>query len=171
MSALVPGVILALAMVVFVLYPIVSGREAHMEWDEEELTEAQHRRNVALLALRDVEYDFHAGKLDTADYGRLKQEISAEALRAIDEEEAEWLARHAEPGDPELEEGEPPPEARAALEAEIAALRDSIRAGVICPQCGSPNPKGSRYCGDCGSALPVPGSPAGRGVRGSVGSG
>ncbi len=171
MSALVPGVILALAMVVFVLYPIVSGLEAQMEWDEEELTEAQHRRNVALLALRDVEYDFHAGKLDAADYGRLKQEISAEALRAIDEEEAEWLARHAEPADPEREEGEPPPGARAALEAEIAALRDSIRAGVICPQCGSPNPKGSRYCGDCGSRLPVPGSPADRAVRGSVGSG
>ena len=169
MSALVPGVILAVAMVVFVLYPIVSGREALMEWDEEELTEAQHRRNVALLALRDVEYDFHAGKLDAADYGRLKQEISAEALRAIDEEEAEWLARHAER--PEREEGEPPPEARTALEAEIAALRDSIRAGVICPQCGNPNPKGSRYCGDCGSGLPVPGSPAGRAVRGSVGSG
>ena len=35
MSALVPGVILALAMVVFVLYPIVSRREAQMEWDEE----------------------------------------------------------------------------------------------------------------------------------------
>lgn len=170
MSALVPGVILAVAMVVFVLHPIVSGREAHMEWDEEELTEAQHRRNVALLALRDVEYDFHAGKLDTADYGRLKQEISAEALRAIDEEETEWLARHAEPGDPGRE-GEPPPEARAALEAEIAALRDSIRAGVICPQCGNPNPKGSRYCGDCGSGLPVQGSPTGHAVRGSVGSG
>ena len=170
MSALVPGVILAAAMVVFILYPIVSGREAPMEWDEEELTEAQHRRNVALLALRDVEYDFHAGKLDSADYGRLKQEISAEALKAIDEEEAEWLARHAERGGLERGEVEPPPEARAALEAEIAALRDSIRSGVICPHCGSPNPKGSRYCGDCGARLAVPGSPPGRAVRGSAGS-
>ena len=171
MSALVPGVLLAVAAVFFVLYPIVSGREAHMEWDEEELTEAQHRRNVALLALRDVEYDFHAGKLDSADYQRLKQEISAEALEGIDDEEAEWVAREAAGEAPVPGEGAAPSEARAALEAEIAALRDSIREGVICPQCGHPNPKGSRYCGDCGSGLPASGAPASRAVRGSTESG
>jgi hypothetical protein len=166
MSALVPGVLLAFTVVFFVLYPVLSGREARMEWDEEELTEAQHRRNIALLALRDVEYDFHAGKLDSTDYRRLKQQISAEALEAIDDEEAEWLAREAAGETPAPREGTPAPEARSALEAEIAALRDSIREGVICPQCGHPNPKGSRYCGDCGSGLAAPGGSSSRTVRG-----
>ncbi len=153
MSALVPGILLALAAVFFVLYPVIAGREASMEWDEEELTEAQHRRNVALLALRDVEYDFHAGKLDEADYRKLKQEISSEALQAIDEEEAEWLARETARA---AELGSVAPAlARDDLEAEIAALRTSIREGVVCPQCGHPNPQGSRFCGDCGSALPI----------------
>ncbi len=147
MSALIPGVLLALAAVFFVLYPIISGREASMEWDEGELTEAQHRRNVALLALRDVEYDFHAGKLDEVDYRRMKREISSEALQAIDEEEAEWADRQTGTGT----DAAPP----ADLEAEIAALRASIREGTVCPQCGHPNPRGSRFCGDCGSALPV----------------
>lgn len=153
MSALIPGVLLALAAVFFVLYPIVAGREASMEWADEELTEAQHRRNVALMALRDVEYDFHAGKLDEADYLALKQQISSEALEAIDEEEAEWLARQEAAGaqaGASTETGVP-----ADLEAEIAALRTSIREGVVCPQCGHPNPRGSRFCGDCGSALPA----------------
>ncbi len=146
MSALIPGVILALAAVFFVLYPILAGREASMEWDEGELTEAQHRRNVALLALRDVEYDFHAGKLDEADYLALKGQLSSEALSAIDEEEAERTARESA----EVVEREAPGD----VEAEIAALRASIREGVVCPQCGHPNPRGSRFCGDCGSALP-----------------
>lgn len=148
MSAIIPGVLLALAAVVLVLHPIVTGREASMEWDVEELTEAQHRRNMALLALRDVEYDFHSGKLDEADYRAMKQEISTEALDAIDEEEAEWSAREA--GRDSAETLGLPQD----LEAEIAALRASIREGIVCPQCGHPNPRGSRFCGDCGSALP-----------------
>ncbi len=177
MSALIPGVILALAAVFFGLYPIISGREASMEWDEEELTEAQHRRNVALLALRDVEYDFHAGKLDATDYQRLKQEISSEALRAIDEEEAEWLAKEAvgqlaaeAEGQDEVE-GEDTGDSRSALEAEIAALRASIREGLICPQCGHPNSKGSRFCGDCGAGLPSPRKAVESAARGSTGRG
>lgn len=137
-----------------------------MERYEEELTEAQHRRNVALLALRDVEYDFHAGKLDSRDYRRLKQEISTEALRAIDEEEAEWLAKEAVDELGAAGEDHVRGDARSALEAEIAALRASIREGVICPQCGHPNPKGSRFCGDCGSGLPSPGP--GRSLKGAV---
>ncbi len=152
MSVLVPAVLLAVAVVFFVLQPVVVGQSAPMERDDDELTDAQHRKRIALLALRDVEYDYLAGKLDDADYLRLKQEIATEALEAIDTEEAEWAAREAQDqaagrrSDTAVSE---------ALEAEIAALRASIREGIVCPQCGHPNPAGSRFCGDCGSALPA----------------
>jgi cytochrome c-type biogenesis protein CcmI len=150
MSALVPAIVLAVAAVFFVLYPVLSGREAPMEREESELTEAQHRKNVALLALRDIEYDYHAGKLDDADYRTLRQQISAEALDALNAEETERVGRiRASRG-----EGESAAE-RAGIEAEIAALRASIREGTVCTHCGHPNPRGSRYCGDCGAALPV----------------
>lgn len=148
MSVVIPAVFLALAAVFFVLYPILAGREASLEQEDQELTEAQHRKNVALLALRDVEYDYHAGKLDEEDYVALKREISAEALQALDEEEAEWLAREAAK---EFGAASVPDE----VEAEIAALRASIREGVVCTQCGHPNPSGSKFCGDCGAALPA----------------
>ncbi len=155
MSALVPAVILAVAAVFFVLYPILSGREAPMDRETGELTEAQHRKNVALLALRDIEYDFHAGKLDEVDYRALRQQISSEALEALDVEEAEWRAQS----------GQAPAEGIGTVagqlgvtkdvESEIAALRASIREGTVCTHCGHPNPRGSRYCGDCGAALPI----------------
>jgi cytochrome c-type biogenesis protein CcmI len=150
MSALVPAIVLAVAAVFFVLYPVLSGREALMEREEGELTEAQHRKNVALLALRDIEYDYHAGKLDDADYRAMRQQISAEALEALDAEESERLGRsRASRG-----EGGSASE-EADIEAEIAALRASIREGTVCAHCGHPNPRGSRYCGDCGAALPI----------------
>lgn len=157
MSVLFPAILLALASVAFVLLPLVTGREAPMLREDEELTDAQHRKRIALLALRDVEYDFHAGKLDEVDYRSLKQQISSEALEAIDAEEAEWLAleaAHARASGGEFAEVHPGG-IPSDLEEEIAELRSSIREGAVCPHCGHPNPRGSRFCGDCGSALPV----------------
>ncbi|MEX2294677.1 MAG: zinc-ribbon domain-containing protein [Gemmatimonadota bacterium] len=163
MSVLIPAVILAIAVVFFVLYPVVVGEWAPMNRDVDELTETQHRKRIALLALRDVEYDFHAGKLDESDYLRLKREISSEALQALDSEEAEWVAQA---GAREAGGAQPSGEAAAPMgsenvEAEIAALRASIREGMVCPHCGHPNSRGSRFCGDCGSALPQVRSSAG----------
>lgn len=150
MSVLVPALLLSAAVVYFVLFPVAAGVQAPMDPEGEEATESQHRKRVALLALRDVEYDFQAGKLDRADYLQMKRELSDEALVAIDREESELRERASGGGPTEgASKGAP-----AALEAEIAALRTSIREGVVCGQCGHPNPRGSRYCGDCGSALP-----------------
>lgn len=154
MSVLIPAILLAVAAVFFVLYPVLSGREASMEREDDELTDAQHRKNVALLALRDVEYDYHAGKLDEADYQALKQEIASEALEALDAEEAEWVAKQAARQAREGAGAEGDAEVPEDVEAEIAALRASIREGTVCPQCGHPNPRGSRFCADCGAALP-----------------
>ena len=142
MSLLVAAVALAACIVLFILHPLLTGSSASMEEDHHELTEAQHRKRVALLGLRDVEYDFHAGKLDETDYRHLKKGLAAEALEAMELETHEL--REAEGGQlsPELEE-------------EIAAMRSSLREGSICHECGEPNPRGSRYCGECGTGLRV----------------
>jgi hypothetical protein len=144
MSVTLLALILAAGVVIFVLRPVIAGKEAPIDRKEEEITDLQHRKKVSLLALRDVEYDFHAGKLDEVDYLAMKRDLSAEALRAIDAEEME-RAGHLALGSSRGSD---------LLEAEIASLRASIRDGIVCPECGWPNPRGSRFCGDCGSALP-----------------
>ena len=59
------GVALVVAAVVlFILQPVVKGVHASLEREDDELTETEARKRVALLARRDVEYDFLAGKLD-----------------------------------------------------------------------------------------------------------
>ncbi len=146
------AVLLTVAAVAFIFHPLVTGRAAPLGASTEDLTDAQHRKRMALLALRDVEYDFHAGKLDEADYRALRAQASAEALAALDEEASDEDTRAGAAG-------------RQELEAEIAALRASIREGAVCPHCAHPNPRGSRFCGECGAALatvPRPGesSPA-----------
>lgn len=146
------ALVLVVAVVSFILHPLVAGRRAPMERSDDETTEAEAQRRVKLMALRDVEYDFATGKLDDRDYRSLKRELSAEALEALDASEKEAGGMGSE-----------------SLEAEIAAIREGLRAGTFCEICGHHNPGGSRYCSACGTALPV--SPAGSGASGGGGSG
>lgn len=160
------GVVLATAVVAWVLHPLVAGQEAPLERGDDELTEAQHRKRMALFALRDVEYDYHAGKLDEEDYRKMKRQVSSEALAALDEEEKEWAAREGRraveaPGSGSAS-GADAADARAReIEEEIAALRVSLREGSVCRECGHPNPRAYRFCSECGGALPRSASASG----------
>jgi hypothetical protein len=136
--ALVGALILVVAVVGFILQPVLRGQFASLEQQDDEMTEAEARRRVSLLALRDAEYDYETGKLDREDYLAMKRQLSAEALAAL----------------AALEEGEsPPPAGEAQLEAEIAAARSLLEGGVRCATCAHRNPLGSRFCGACGSPL------------------
>jgi hypothetical protein len=144
------GALLIVGITVFlILQPIISGMEAPLWSADEEPSEAQFRKRVSLLQLRDAEYEYAMGKLGEEDYQALRQEISAEALAAIRAEEAE---SHTAAG---VFEGP----TDAELEEEIAAVRARLSGGSFCSNCGHPNPAGSRYCGDCGTPIQVPDAP------------
>ena len=135
------GVALVIAAILlFIMQPVVKGLHASLEREDDELTETEARKRVALLALRDVEYDFLAGKLDEDDYRSLKSQLTAEALAALEADEAARGSGAATAGDDDLE-------------AEIARVRAGLRAGLVCPECGFSNDKGSKFCSACGHEL------------------
>jgi cytochrome c-type biogenesis protein CcmI len=138
--------------VFLILHPIISGREAPLESVGEEPSEAQFRKRVSLLQLRDAEYEHAMGKLGEDDFQALRKEISAEALAAIRAEEAE--ARTAGPAFGES--GIAGLGDDADLEEEIARVRARLKGGVFCSECGHPNGAGSRFCSECGSPLHSP---------------
>ena len=135
------AILVTVVAVVYVLYPLITGAQAPLERLEEEPTEAEMRKTVALKALRDVEYERAMGKLDEGDYESLKAELSSEALAALEAEEETAVAGGA--GDP-------------ALEGEIEAARVRLRAGSACTACGEANEAGSRFCAHCGQPLASP---------------
>jgi hypothetical protein len=147
-------VVLTLLSVFLIFQPLLMGQKAPMGEAESDYSDLAHRKRMALLALRDVEYDFHAGKLDEEDYRTLKAQVAAEALEAL-EAEAEAVSRSGARGTTRTLASDA---SMAAVEAEIAEMRRSIREGSICTQCGHPNPRGSRFCAECGTALAVPGA-------------
>ena len=140
MAATLGAALFAAAVVLYVLHPILTGRSAPMVDDRLASGEADARRAVALNALRDVEYDYHTGKLDDQDYQALRGELTLEAVEALDGGMSESSAPDA-------------PSADAALEDEVRRLREGLRSGDGCPRCGHLNPPGSRFCARCGEAL------------------
>ncbi|MEX2466985.1 MAG: zinc ribbon domain-containing protein [Gemmatimonadota bacterium] len=136
--------LISAAVIIFIVQPVVKGLHASLEREDDELTDTEARKRVALLALRDVEYDFLAGKLDEEDYRAMKSELTAEALAALEADEA----ARAAVGVTTVESS-----ATDDLESEIARIREHIRSGLVCSSCGYANDEGSRFCSSCGTAL------------------
>jgi hypothetical protein len=88
--------------------------------------ERDSRRRVALAALRDVEYDHAAGKLDDVDYREMRGRLELEALQAIATDDV-------------------------APAESVTAGRTSAEAPPH--GCGFTNPAGSRFCSGCGQRL------------------
>jgi hypothetical protein len=147
------GAVVIVGISVFlILQPIIAGREAPVSSTGEEPSEAQFKKRVTLLQLRDAEYEYAMGKLGDQDYQTLRKELSAEALAAIRTEEAETRGLPASDYE----------KADAEIEAEIAQVRIRLSGGAFCTECGHPNPGGSRFCAECGTPLRVP-EPSGQG--------
>lgn len=139
MGITIGAILFAGAVVLYVLYPLFSGVGAPLDRGWDEITDAEARKTAALRALRDVEYDYHTGKLDDTDYSQLRGQLTLEAVRALEEAEDVTSSVAAEGVDP--------------IDQEVAALREGLRRGDGCGRCGHLNPTGSRYCARCGEAL------------------
>jgi len=127
MTLLLASVLMAVAIGVAVIHPILARRVALVrDVTAGSVLDAEARKRVALTELKEIEYDYLGGKLDDADYHALRERISVEALAAI---RAVDVA-HADD-----------PVAVAVSRAEAPHV------------CGYANPAGSRFCGGCGAGL------------------
>ena len=95
MTALVLGALLAAAAVVLVALPFFLGRDDDLETfgaAEERRPELIDERDRALAALKELEFDHRAGKIDDVDYRALVgplRRAAAEALQALDADTAQ----------------------------------------------------------------------------------
>ena len=97
------GILLTLAACWLVLAPLLSGRAAPLTDGPDRLAETREvaaLRDVAYEALRDIEFDYHAGKISESDYRELSERYREEAIalvRRLDTLAAAGPGRKAEP--------------------------------------------------------------------------
>lgn len=144
-------------------------------------TPAQARKNIALKALKDLDFEKGLGNLNEADYAELEKRYRDEAKRAmreVDEERAHMRERaerlaekalHTEeeeaPKASDEEEEAPRPKKRAKKESEApppdptptpAAAPASLRAQKnVCTECDTKNEPDARFCKQCGAKMEV----------------
>lgn len=111
---------------------------------EEPVEQEETPKGVALLALKEIEFDRETGKLSDADYLYLKNKYTAEALEVLRTEDGAGV----------------PDDVEALIAHRVRALRFAAASAPpgapACPSCG-PRPEGDAvYCSTCGARLPAP---------------
>lgn len=116
--ALVLGAALALACVLFVARPFLLDPEARddeldaLTAQERRRLEQLERRDRALAALKELEFDHRSGKISDEDYrslvGGLRRQ-AAEALQALEPNERSLMRNLEPPTQPDIPEPYPPP--------------------------------------------------------------
>ncbi len=164
------GLLLALLAVFAVVWPILrppSGTAApSILFDEPEDDPVEHRKALALAALKEIEFDRATGKLSESDYQAMLvryQKEAVEALKAADAP-AEMAAAgsngsggpsapggngHAPSGASTSAEGMP--SAEDAVERLIAETRKASRGKKFCTNCGAELEGSGRFCVECGT--------------------
>jgi hypothetical protein len=106
------------------------------------------RRDRALAALKEIEFDRATGKLSDDDYESMKTRFTAEALTALREADAAAVTAPA----PAATKGDD------AVEQLISSARHRGRARRFCLECGAPLEGKGKFCLECGTPVASPAS-------------
>lgn len=131
------GAFLVLLLAGVVLAPLIEREPPDRELEE---LPPDERREAAVEALAEIEFEYRTDKLSEEDYRRHRTHYGRIALAA--EEEME--------GDGPETGGEAPPSGTAEAGGSGS---DGARTAGSCPGCGSKAPDGARFCPRCGERL------------------
>jgi hypothetical protein len=160
------GLLLALLAVFVVVLPILrppSGEaKPSILFDEPEDDPLEHRKALALAALKEIEFDRETGKLSDSDYQAMLTRYTREAVDALKATDAPAEVGaaavdadgsggngHAPAGASTSREGMPSPE--DAVERLIAETRKASRGKKFCTNCGAELEGSGRFCVECGT--------------------
>ena len=165
------------AAIAYVVWPLIQSGPAPIVIEDDRLTDLIERKDATLVTLKELEFDYHTGKLSDEDYQRMDQRLRRQAIGYI--QQIEKLAPESAQLDGRIEaeiaglrktaDTTPAPAAPAAQPAPIAqpaasqpqltaaapASADAASAAVsYCTNCGKPVQTGYKFCANCGTPVP-----------------
>jgi lipopolysaccharide biosynthesis regulator YciM len=140
------GIVLLISagLAFFVAAPLLSTEGAGagtLPIDVTPTTDLKRRRLVVYENLKDLEFEFQAGKIAREDYEALRENYMGEATQLmLASQEADQAS-----SDDEL------------IERMVAARRTQRKLAstpeYVCPKCGFENPLPVKFCGECGARI------------------
>lgn len=134
--ALIIGTVLAVGALAFVLYPLFFGVQRRVVYAA--LAPRQSAREIAVSALREIEFDRATGKLSDADYAELKGRYTQDAVLAMRREESAGASA-------------------TSVRSDVDDVELAVRAYRIqhpaCPSCGPRPEDDAVFCSHCGRYL------------------
>lgn len=139
----VVGALLIGALVLWLVFSPMLSRGQELRLPPEPVADEETRSGIALLALKEIEFDRATGKLSDDDFEMLQERYGKEALSALDQDAG---ASAGSGDDPE-----------AMIAARLRQIRSAHDAGLVapppCPACGPRPEPDARFCSSCGLSL------------------
>lgn len=159
---IVLGLVIAIVAAFLVLSPVLrparAATVAEPAFDEPEDDPLEHRKELALAALKEIEFDRATGKLSDGDYQLMLTRYTREAVEALRAVDAVDAAPDAEPAAAPAAEAAPALAAagggngHAPSAGDPAAADDAIER-IIAEARQAGRTAGRRYCSECGALL------------------
>ncbi len=156
---LILALLVSLAALFYVIGPLVAKQPPLLQVEDDRFADLLARKDSALRAIKELEFDHQVGKIDAADYQRLNERLRRQAITLLQQLE------QITPLSAALDE---------QLEAEIAQRRQARPASTpakpvsapvmqpvataagathFCTQCGARLDTSFKFCANCGASV------------------
>lgn len=166
-TVLIAGAISAVA-IAYVVRPLLTPGPAPVVVEDDSLSDLIRRKDLTLRAIKDLEFDYHVGKVSHEDFERVNQRLRRQAIVLI--QQIDKLAPDSSTIDDQLEAAiaamrktkTPTPEAVQPVPA--AQPANGSRPARFCTNCGQPLEPSYKFCANCGTPAPAPALVSGDGA-------
>lgn len=154
------ALLFSLVALFYVLLPLLTKQPPLLQVEDDRLTDLLARKDSALRAIKELEFDHQVGKISEEDYQRFNERLRRQAIGLI--QQLEKITPESAALDEQLEaeiaqwrQAQKPvtlPKAvrTVPLATSVAAATDATR---FCTQCGVRLDANFKFCGNCGAPV------------------